>query len=412
MGDLEASRDFVYQKFCEYYRDPSNVIPAPIFPEQREFGYLMFKERFMVRHKRFSGISSLRAALNQTVPSDVYHSCAYYENPDFDMDKKGWLGADLVFDIDADHIPSGCNKIHDEFICAKCGFSGRGITPEVCPACEGTKFATKTWPCELCIQSAREEAAKLIDMLNNDCGFSLNELHVFFSGHRGYHVHVEDEAVRSLDAMARKEIVDYVIGLGLSVLDKTDQEKKGRRKQSAKKFNLHNFGWNKRLKVGMQNFVRHASKEDLKNIGINNNALLKNREAIINRCINEGKWESVPGVSVQTWLKLAEYARDSQSSKIDTVVTTDIHRLIRMNGTLHGKTGLKKVEFPAKDLQDFDPFAGAVAFKKGEVKVLVSDAPEFKLRGETLGPYKNETKELPVAAAVMLICKGRAMVAH
>ena len=51
--DLEASRDFVYQKFCEYYRNPSNVIPAPIFAEQREFGYLMFKERFMVRHKRF-----------------------------------------------------------------------------------------------------------------------------------------------------------------------------------------------------------------------------------------------------------------------------------------------------------------------------------------------------------------------
>jgi hypothetical protein len=34
------------------------------------------------------------------------------------------------------------------------------------------------------------------------------------------------------------------------------------------------------------------------------------------------------------------------------------------------------------------------------------------LDGETLGPYKNETKELPVAAAIMLICKGRAKVAN
>ena len=124
------------------------------------------------------------------------------------------------------------------------------------------------------------------------------------------------------------------------------------------------------------------------------------------------RWESIKGVSVQTWLKLAEHVKDVQSSKIDTVVTTDIHRLIRMNGTLHGKTGLKKVEFPAENLQDFDPFTGAVAFKKGEAKVLVSDAPEFKLSGETLGPYKNETKKLPVAAAVMLICKGRAKVAN
>jgi hypothetical protein len=81
-----------------------------------------------------------------------------------------------------------------------------------------------------------------------------------------------------------------------------------------------------------------------------------------------------------------------------------------MNGTLHGKTGLKKVEFPARDLQDFDPFSGAVAFKKGEVKVFVSNAPEFKMSGQTFGPYRNETKELPVAVAVMLICKGRAKV--
>ena len=62
-------------------------------------------------------------------------------------------------------------------------------------------------------------------MLDDDFGFSLNELHVFFSGHRGYHVHVEDEAVRSLDAMARKEIVDYVTGLGIKQFEK--KSKKG-----------------------------------------------------------------------------------------------------------------------------------------------------------------------------------------
>jgi DNA primase small subunit len=408
---MEASRDFVYKKFCEYYRDPSTMVPAPVLLDQREVGYLLFKERFMVRHRSFRSISNLRAVLAETVPSDVYHSCAYYENPDFDMDKKGWLGADLVFDIDADHIPTNCDKIHDEFTCTKCGFSGKGLIPETCPACEGTKFETKTWPCEVCIKSARDETAKLIDMLENDFGFSSDALHVFFSGHRGYHVHVEDEAVRSLDAMARKEIVDYVTGLGLAILDKEAREKRGKR-AGTKKFSLHNFGWNKRLKLGMQDFLLNATKEDLKTVGLKNSALLKKKEAIIKRCINEGRWESISGVSVQTWLKLADYVRDLQSAKIDTVVTTDIHRLIRMNGTLHGKTGLKKVEFPAKNLQDFDPFTGAVAFKKGEVKVLVSDVPEFRLGGETLGPYKNETVELPVAAAVMLICKKRAEVAN
>jgi DNA primase small subunit len=409
---MESSREFVYQKFCEYYRDPQTAIPAPFLPVQREFGYLTFKEHFMVRHRRFEDIRNLRSTLAELAPSDVYHSCAYYENPDFDMDKKGWMGADVVFDIDADHIPTSCNKIHDEFKCAKCGFQGRGLTPESCPCCEGTKFETKTWACDLCIESARDEAAKLIDMLEKDFGFSQDELHVFFSGHRGYHVHLEVESVRSLDALARKEIVDYVTGLGISVLDKDVQEKRGRRQ--TKKFSLHNFGWNRRLKVGMQEFILNATKEDLKNAelkGTAGSALLKNKEAIVKRCINDGRWESINGVSVQTWLKIAEYIREQQSAKIDTVVTTDIHRLIRMNGTLHGKTGLKKIEFPAKDLQTFDPFTGAVAFKKGTIKVLVSDAPQFRLSEQTLGPYKNQTVELPVAAAVMLICKRRAEVA-
>jgi len=402
----------VFQKFCEYYRDPSTVIPSPPHTEQREFGYLMFKERFMVRHRRFASIKNLRAVLAETIPSDVYHSCAYYENPDFDMDKKGWIGSDLVFDIDADHIPTTCNKIHDEFRCLKCGFSGRGITPESCPCCEATKFETKIWACDLCIQSAREETAKLIDILENDFGFSQNEIRVFFSGHRGYHVHIESEVVRSLDAMARKEIVDYVTGLGLAILDKEAKEKKSKRRNKvSSKFNLHNYGWNRRLKVGMQNFLLDATKEDFKEIGLKNRALLENRDTVIQRAITEGRWESIHGVSNQTWLKLAECIRENQASKIDTVVTTDIHRLIRMNCTLHGKTGLKKVEFPAKNFQDFDPFSGAVAFKKGETKVLVSDAPEFRLGGQTLGPYKNQTVTLPAAAAVMLICKRRAEVA-
>ena len=78
-----------------------------------------------------------------------------------------------------------------------------------------------------------------------------------------------------------------------------------------------------------------------------------------------------------------------ESANIDTVVTTDIHRLIRMNGTLHGKTGLKKSGVSSGKPVDFDPFTEAVAFKKGTAKVLVSDAPEFRLGGETLGPYKN-----------------------
>jgi DNA primase small subunit len=248
-------------------------------------------------------------------------------------------------------------------------------------------------------------------MLENDFGFSSDELHVFFSGHRGYHVHIENEAVRSLDAMARKEIVDYIIGLGIKLF-----EKKQKKESTDNKFRLHDFGWNRRLKMGMKVFLSNAKQEDLIKIGFKDgkkiDLIVEKKDTLIDRCLDEGYWNGFFGVGDGTWMKLAEYVREKQSAKIDTVVTTDIHRLIRMNGTLHGKTGLKKLEFPADKLEDFDPFTQAVAFKKGTAKVLVSDAPEFRLGGNTLGPYKNQTVELPVAAAVMLICKGRAEVAN
>ena len=126
-------------------------------------------------------------------------------------------------------------------------------------------------------------------------------------------------------------------------------------------------------------------------MGLKNNNLLKNKDLIIKRAIEDGHWDNIAGVSEATWLNLAEQVKNLESANIDTVVTTDIHRLIRMNGTLHGKTGLLKIEFPANQLDDFDPFTQAVAFKKGTAKVLVSDAPEFRLGGATLGPYKNVT---------------------
>lgn len=356
----------------------------------------------MVRHRSAASLKGLKTLICELVPSDVYHSCAYYENPEADMDKKGWLGADLVFDIDADHIPTSCDKVHDEWTCGKCGFSGKGVTPEICPACAGQKFDARTWPCERCIGSAREETTKLIDMLKNDFGFADSELRVFFSGHRGYHVHVETETVKTLDSMARKEIVDYVYGLGLTTLEE-------HQRKSSDSFSLHDFGWNKRIKKGIQKLIRNATEEDLKNIGVKQvKAILQNKDAIANRYVEENRWTLVKGVGPETWLKIARHVKELESAKIDTVVTTDIHRLIRMDGTLHGKTGLKKVEFPAGELAEFDAFTEAVAFKEGKTKVSVSCAPQFRLGENTFGPYTNQKLELPTAAAILLICKGRA----
>ena len=406
MSDL--TRDFVQRLFLQYYTGCFDEIHIANKFEQREFAVFLTKERIMVRHRSFKTASEIQSFLCSTIPSDVYYSSAYYEQPDAsEMSAKGWIGADLIFDIDADHIPTSCDKVHDEWACSKCGLKGRGELPEKCPSCGGEKFENTTWPCELCLASAKLETTRLLDVLLRDFGFSEKEVHLFFSGHRGYHVHIESEAVRSLDAMARKEIVDYVSSLGFdAALHGLDDKSQGT-------LWLKDVGWRGRIARGIYKIVISAKTEDYKKMGLTKNiaeTIMKNKDAILKN-LDEPRPVGIPsGVGPQTYRKLVEYSRKSQSARVDTVVTTDIHRLIRLPGTLHGKTGLKKVEFPIAALDDFDPFKSALAFRGGDATVLVSKAPEFRLGDEEFGPYRNERVELPSAAALLLACKKRAEV--
>ena len=404
----DPTYDFIQRLFLQYYTGCFEEVGVKRRFEEREFAALLMRDKIMVRHKGFKTRGELQSFLRSMIPSDVYYSSAYYEQPDAsEMGMKGWIGADLIFDIDADHIPTSCDKVHDEWTCIKCEFKGKGELPQKCPTCGGEKFEENTWPCEKCLTSAKAETTRLLDVLLKDFGFSEKDVSLFFSGHRGYHVHVENEAVEDLDAMARKEIVDYVMGLGF------DAGLHGLEHEDARTVNLKDIGWRGRIARGIHSIILNATIEDYQNIGLKRNTaelIARNKDAIL-KSLNESRpWGVMKGLGPETYRRLVDFSKKSQSARVDTVVTTDIHRLIRLPGTLHGKTGFKKVEFPIQSLNDFDPFKSAIAFKGGTVSVLVSDAPEFRLGNQEFGPFRNEKVDLPIAAALLLICKKRAEV--
>ena len=404
---------FVYKMFHEYYNRDFHLETVPGQINSREFGFVLFSEG-VVRHKKFETNDELTTFLRKFVPLDAYYSCAYYENPEADMERKCWLGADLIFDIDADHIPTMCEQLHEEWMCSNCKFSGKGRTPNKCPICGGEKFDVKTWPCETCLASAKQETIKLLEMLMRDFGFSKDEMHIFFSGHRGYHIHVECEAIKELDSMARKEIVDYVSSIGLEAsMHAPDLKSLEKKPNLGRNIKFLSSGWSQRIFLGVQNFLANAKEEDLRNLGLKKdtvNIVINCKDLILKGLRELEKWPTVRGLGSETWRKIIEHVVMLQSAKIDTVVTTDIHRLIRLPETLNSKTGLKKVEFSISSVDDFDPFRDAVAFKRGIVEVKVSNAPKFRLGDETFGPYTNKKVKLPTAAALMLICRDRAEV--
>lgn len=369
----------------------------------------------MIRHKGFRSVGDLRRFLEAIVPSDVYYSAAYYERPEENMEAKGWLGADLIFDVDADHIETPCKNDHDSWTCLNCGTKEKGIAPEKCTKCGSQRFEEKTWLCENCLEAAKAETLKLTDILMRDFGLTGEEVITCFSGHRGYHVHIESEIVRQLDQLARKEIVDFIRGTGLDAGYHGLHE----RTMGVKKVgriivgpDLRDPSWRGRLARGVYDFLANAPPEQLENIsGMRRTAaksILEHREMLLKAWRTKAPWDSIRGLGIGAWKKLIDYAVKLQAANVDSVVTTDLHRLIRLPATIHGKTGLKVVVVPIGELEAFDPLKESIAFTEGTMKIHVAEAPKFRLGDQVYGPFKERTVELPTAAAMILLCKKTA----
>jgi len=406
------TEEFLEREFREYYRNYSHRIVPPKKMEKREFGFIHFRDRMMVRHKQFTSVNELRKFVEDTAPSDVYYSTAYYSNPEEEMEQKGWLGADLVFDIDADHIPTSCKEKHDRWTCKTCGRSGKGAAPQTCHSCHGERFNEQTWVCELCLQRARNEAMKLTDFLMEDYGFSKTELKAFFTGHRGYHIHAMSDVILDLDSDERKEIVDYVLGNGLD-LDEMDILQRGSARPTLPERLNESKGWKRRISQKLANALANGDLNELIGLGIKSTlvkTIIEERRATMKyqdvRTIIETIGHHTMGN--RGWEKVLKRIIEECSANIDTVVTTDVHRLIRTKETLNGKTGLRTVEVDVDKLGSFDPFDEAIGFQNGEETVDVDEAPEFRLRGSAFGPYTNQRVTLPTAAAVLLVGKRKA----
>jgi len=397
---------FIKQAFLQYYSKHGKRIALPPDSQSREFAFLAFGEKFMTRHKAIGSHEELVNTIRMLVPSDIYYSTAYYTKPAEEMERKGWLGSDLVFDVDADHIETPCKMTHDMWRCSDCGLVKQGKPPAQCPNCGKARFEERAWFCDECLRAAKNEVLKLIDFLAKDFGIREDEMDVFFSGQRGYHLHVRTEQVRRLDESQRKEIVDYVLGLGL------DASYQGVYKQRVIVGpQPDDPGWRGRFAREIHRLVLKGTEDELVDSGFSRRqagAIIKGREEREERWRENVLWsefENKLHISDAVWRVIVNKAilRSALPAEIDTVVTTDIHRLIRLPETLNGKTGLRAMA--VSNLDTFDPFLDPIAFE-GEETVRVIEAPAFRMGNATFGPYSEQDVTLPTAAAMLLICKG------
>ncbi len=368
MSDAEA---LARKIFREYYRRTEVEPPSRLL--EREFGFVLFGSKGMIRHVSFKSAMEMNAFLRSRYPKHVYYSSAYYEKPNAErMDEKGWKGADLIFDIDVDHIYTPCKELHDRWVCRNCGAEGWGFVLK-CPKCGSERISRKTWVCDTCIAVSRDELLKLIEFLEDDFGISEDEMYAVFSGHRGFHLHVEKEALREMGQDARREISDYVRGVG--IVPELFLVKKGRR--YTYKYDVDTPGWPGRIaRYLLFKYSGESSALDSLEFPLN------------------------------VWKKIFDEAVSDGKSEIDEKVTIDVKRLIRLPGSLHGKTGMKVMKIDIKELEQVDVLKKAVIAGDEEVVVRMEKPPK-KVLWYTLDPGREEFRA-PLHLALYLALNGGA----
>ncbi len=310
----------------EYYKTSSEFL----LPEDfilREFAFQTLNGSF-VRHLSFQNVAEFREFLVKETPKNSYYSVALYSDPAAQkIEDKGYIFAELFFDIDVDHLPE-CSTIEYQLV------------PE----------ASLSVVSEDCVEVGKQEQLKLLDILTYFFGFSMSEIRMYFTGHRGFHtlVRSRDEDWMKLTSKQRRELVDFI------KLRKAEKlVGKGRKAKSLKLTAL---------------YVRTLK-------------LL----------------ETDPTMSF-------DEALSSVKVEIDELVTPDLTKLARVVNTLNGKTGFKVTLLSSEsELVSFTLSPRLSPFRKDvEVRPLFSSKREVRILDYELRLVKGKSIVVPGWVAVYL----------
>ncbi len=414
----EATAEWLRAQWRRYYQSTKRILPDRF--GRREFGFMFFNSTMVIRHIGFSREQELNDFLVSKVPAHAYYSSAYYEKPNAPtMEEKGWLGADLIFDLDADHLPNAKSMTYPEML-----------------------------------EAIRQRIIKLHDdFLEADFGFDASKMRLVFSGGRGYHIHVFDERVWTLGSHERREIVDWITGKGLDVdalfresaFDKREFQGRARVKKKVVGPVQDEPGWRGKIARGMAQLVtalegmdhdkaiaflvsfsgvKESAAEDLYENLFKPRATKPKVIRGVDR-LREGQIEALSDRSRDLLIRIvkevqevhldqqAGVALDSivQRGDTDEPVTSDIKRLIRLPSSLHGKTGLRVIPLTRDEIDEFRPLRDAVpdVWTDEPVSMRLQNRINLETKGEAfnLAPGVNR---VPQFLAIFLAARGLATV--
>jgi DNA primase small subunit len=338
--------------------------------EKREFGIGDFGKKIARRHLAFASDADLNAFLAREAPLYISHSVAYYEFPDATpMERKNWLGAELVFDLDAESTD------------------------------EETMKRTKA------------DLIRLVGTLKDD--FGAREYLINFSGNRGYHLHVRDKGFLSMLSEDRKRIIEYIKGEGFDHYKMFNAFRKRMKDELMKDGNRSMVPGPRPGDAGSAGRFARAAIDVARTNPLNISKKFKdalNVDMFANG-VNVGHWEKGHGLKEEDLMERLKPVSERiklGSVNIDAGVTQDISKLIRMPGSIHGSTGLEAKILKESEVEAFDPFNDAVVFPDDKTAILLKEDVNIRIRETVLRAKKGQKAKVPAYMAAYLCLKDKA----
>lgn len=385
-------------RFSDYYKSLNHDdLWVPPRLRNREWMFIPWGSKPPDRHRGFIDKKGLSDYLKQRAPHSCFHSTAYYRLPnERKMLDKEWLGADLIFDLDGDHLP--------------------GVSDNDFPTM---------------ISKIQEQAWTLwSEFLEPEFGFKEQYVQTSFSGHRGFHIHVRDPSLLHIDSNARRQLVNHIRGEGINVQTTLSGP---------------NSGWKSRISHGINSVTHKLKVIDEK--GPDHKLYLEELQSALEKSA-KSPTSSVKKVSLNKIKEIAELADEERLGRLtrdnklrvfgekntaifwemvksdssvvlgsagetDEAVTVDVKRVIRWIGSLHGKCGLRVTEMPLNRLNpetsdSFNPLEEAIVFssdKKFNI-LLNKDDVTAELAGIRVEGNAGDKLEVTESLATFLVLKG------
>lgn len=378
-------QEWISELFGKHYR---TCAVKPSIPDiaRREFGFGGWEKKIEFRHLAFGSQDEFLSRLVQDRPLYVSCSAAYYSLPAArPMPKKEWLGADLIFDLDA---------------------AAHSCAP---------------FTCEKCFAKVKTQAQRLIEeFLVPDFGISKDDMQLNFSGSRGYHVRVYTRELRALGREERREIVDYIQGTGMSFSSFFSEETRTEDLGKSRMAVIRTLRGPKPGQGGYYGKFANAVvkiAQDAAQAGVLLSPKLKKKEQADRfvEGVREGNWSRVPiAKQDEKYRAIFESLAVKLSDQVDANVTCDTAKILRVPDSLHGASGLVAKTVKMNGLEKFEPTRDAIAFSNNRmVRIRVQNTASIaplSWNGQATEQMAAGTEiEVPESLAVYLVCKRAAV---